>query len=77
MDFGPLDHDQMHVLNSEPLITLVKSKGYDFISQLANREVTRGCVWTLQLRSNGENQGGSEPVSWDRGLLIAQDVASS
>ena len=36
VDFSPPDHDQMHVTNSEPSITLVKSNGCDLILHSAN-----------------------------------------
>ena len=47
VDFGPPNCDQTHVTNSEPSIALVKSNGYNFISQSSNREVTHGCLWML------------------------------
>ena len=77
MDLGPPDHDQMHMLNLELSITLVKSNGCDLISHSANDSVTRGELWTLRTRSNGGNQGIVEPTSWDRGPLIVHYVASS
>ena len=48
MDFGSPDHDQTHMLNSEPLIALVKSDSCDLISQSANCGVTRGYLWMLR-----------------------------
>ena len=47
-DFDPPDHDQMHMINLEPSIALVKSNGCDFILQSTNRGVTGGCLWTLR-----------------------------
>ena len=41
VDLDRLDCDQMHVLNSEPLIALVKYNGCDLISHWANDGVTR------------------------------------
>ena len=45
VDFGPPDRDQMHVINSMPSITLVKSNDNNLILHSANRGVTRGCLW--------------------------------
>ena len=45
VDLNPPDHDQIHVKNSKPSITLVKSNGCDLISHLANdrrHAATRG-----------------------------------
>ena len=48
MDSGPPDYDQTHVLNSKPLIELVKSDGCNLISHSANKRTTRGCLRTLR-----------------------------
>ena len=47
VDFGPPDPYQKHVINLRPLISLVRSNGHNFISQLANCGVTHGSQWTL------------------------------
>ena len=42
VDFGPLDCDQMHMINSEPSIALMKSNSCDLISHSANDGVICG-----------------------------------
>ena len=59
-----------HVCNSEPLISSVKSDGPDLIAHSTNDRVTRGCSTRLRIRSDGKNQGGVEPASWDHGHLL-------
>ena len=44
VDFGPPDRDQMHVMNSESSIVLVKSNGCDLISHSANDKATHKCL---------------------------------
>ena len=48
VDFDSPDLDQLHVTNSQPSISLLRSNGQNFISQLVNRGVTRGWLWTLR-----------------------------
>ena len=48
VDFGTSDSDQRHMMNARPSISLVKSNGYNLISQSVNRGVTCVCLWTLR-----------------------------
>ena len=48
VDFSLPYRDQTHVINSEPLITLVKSNGSDLILHSANNRATRGYLSTLR-----------------------------
>ena len=77
VDSGPTYHDQTHVLNSELFIVLVKFDGCDLISQSANCGVTHSCLWTLRWISNGGDEREVELASWNRGPLIACNVAAS
>ena len=47
IDLGPLDLNQMHVINSLMSISLVRTNGKDIISRSANQGVTRGDLWML------------------------------
>ena len=47
VDFGPPDHDQMQVINSEPSTALVKSNSCNIIPHSINDSVTRSEVWRL------------------------------
>ena len=47
VDFGPPDRNQMHLINSEPSIALVKSNSCNLFLHSANERATRGWPWTL------------------------------
>ena len=46
VDFGSLERDHTHVMNSEPSIALVKANGSNLISHSPNHGMTRRCLWT-------------------------------
>ena len=48
VEFGPSDRNQTQVINSELLITLVKSNGCDLISQSVNDSAECGCLWMIR-----------------------------